>query len=103
MQFEAMPFELRLSNRSDPNDTEAFSIILIVDPTEARLGTNNRTYDSSTVPHHVLQPNNGQWRQYWISYSKQTHTVQYGIGEMRSLFTIFRIILDEIDHQSMKD
>ncbi|CAF1469409.1 unnamed protein product [Rotaria magnacalcarata] len=103
MEFEAMPFELRLSNRSDPSDTEAFSIILVVDPTEARLGTNNRTYDSSTVPHHVLQPNNGQWRQYWISYSKETHTVQYGIGEMRSLFTIFRIILDEMDHQSMKD
>ncbi|CAF1096652.1 unnamed protein product [Rotaria sp. Silwood1] len=62
-----------------------------------------RDYDSSTIPHHVLQEKNGNWHQYWISYFKDTRTVKYGLGEIRSLFTIFHITIDEKEDGGMKD
>ena len=103
MQIEATPFEIRLSNKKDPKDPEAFSIILTVDDKEARLSTNLRNYDSSVVPHHVIQKKNENWHQYWLSYFKDTRTVKYGIGEIRSLFTIFHITIDEQEDAGMKD
>lgn len=101
MELEAMPFEILISNQLDLKDPAAFYIFLSVNTNEVRIGTSTRTYDQSTVSHHTLQSTNGKWHQYWLSYSALTHTVRYGLGEIRSLFTIFQTTLDAEDARKM--
>ncbi|CAF1374160.1 unnamed protein product [Rotaria sp. Silwood1] len=95
MELEPMPFELCLSSKPNPDDPEAFSIILAVDTTGAFLGTNKKTYDQSHIPQHLIQPNNGKWHTYWLSFFKDTRKVRYGIGEIRSMFSVFEITIEE--------
>ncbi|CAF3041212.1 unnamed protein product [Rotaria sp. Silwood2] len=95
MELEPMPFELCLSSKPNPDDPEAFSIILGVDTTGAFFGTNKKTYDQSHIPQHLIQPNNGKWHTYWLSFFKDTRKLRYGIGEIRSMFSIFEITIEE--------
>ncbi|CAF1391348.1 unnamed protein product [Rotaria sp. Silwood1] len=103
MQQTSIPFEIHLSNKKDANDPTAYSIILSIDEKEVILRTSFGTSDSSTELHHTLQPDDGSWHRYWISFSKITLQALYGIGEIRPFFTILNSSLKESDLQQIKE
>ncbi len=96
-----MAFELQLSNKQDPKDPTAYTIVLRVDEHEAKLSANNVELDVSTDPHHILQPDDGRWHTYWLSIFKNTRQVKYGIGETRLNFAIYNNDLAENDSPSI--
>lgn len=102
MLRKPISFELYLSNKEDPNDSTAYKIVLSIDETEARIGSNNHVLDSSKQMQHILQPDNDKWHTYWISLFKDTRNVKYGIGEVRAGFTIFNVFLKDEDIDAIK-
>ncbi|CAF5009570.1 unnamed protein product [Rotaria sp. Silwood1] len=110
-QHESIPFELRISNKQDPNDntTDSYAIILKVDTREAQLGTVTvqgghvlRVRDNTTEPHQVLQMDDGHWHCYWLTFYGGHRMVQYGIGEIRPKFAILEAHLEEQDKASIE-
>jgi hypothetical protein len=97
MELEPMPFELQLSNKQDPHDKTAYTVVLTVNEHEAKLTVNNVVLDVSTDPNHILQSDDGKWHTHWLSIFKETRQVKYGIGETRLSFTIFNKDLAEND------
>ena len=84
MQRKSLPFELRLSNKKDPDDRNAYSITLSVDTNEVKLSTSTGQSDATTDPRYTLQPGNDYWHRYWISlFAINDPSVKYGIGEVR--------------------
>ncbi|CAF4804112.1 unnamed protein product, partial [Rotaria sp. Silwood2] len=76
-QYESIPFELRISNKQDPNDKapNSYAILLKVDTREAQLGTINaqdghvlRVRDITTEPHQALQMDDDHWHCYWFTF-----------------------------------
>ncbi|CAF1176120.1 unnamed protein product [Rotaria sp. Silwood1] len=103
MQRKSVPFELHLSNKSDPHDSEAYSIILSVNKNNVTLRTSTTELCTSTESFHVLQSEQGCWHRYWISLYAANRNVQYGIGEIRPLFSIFNTNITENESGLMKN
>ncbi|CAF1480667.1 unnamed protein product [Rotaria sordida] len=89
MQRTSIPFELHLSNKSNPHDSDAYSIILSVNKNNVTLRTTTTELCTSTESLHILQTEQECWHRYWISLYATNRNVQYGIGEIRPLFSIF--------------
>jgi hypothetical protein len=108
---ESIPFELRISNKQNPNDNDvhSYAIVLNVDSREAQLATADvhhghelRVRDSTTEVHQVLHVNDGHWHCYWLTFYSEHRTVQYGIGEIRPTFKILEAHLQEYDKASIE-
>jgi hypothetical protein len=95
MQKEEIPFELRLSNSKNPHDGSAYSIILSVKKEQIKLSTSTGQSYESIDPLHTLQSEDGSWHRYWISFYEQDGNVKYGVGEIRSLFAVFDVVLPQ--------
>lgn len=103
MQRTSKPFELILSNKNNLHDPTAFSIILSVNQNRATLSTTTKQLDTSTEGLHILQSEQDCWHRYWISFYAKTGNIQYGIGEIRPLFSIFNVNLPENELKQMKE
>jgi len=103
---ESIPFELRLSNKENPNnnDINSYIIVLKVDTREAQLGTlaahhehEIRVRDSTTELHQILHLYDGYWHCYWLTFYGEHRTIQYGVGEIRPKFKVLEVHLQEHD------
>ncbi|CAF1545124.1 unnamed protein product [Rotaria magnacalcarata] len=103
MQRTSTPFELKLSNKNDPHDPQAFSIILSVNDNKVTLSTSTKEYCTSMESLHKIQTDTGCWHRYWISFYAANRNIQYGIGEIRPSFSIFNINLPENESRLMKE
>jgi hypothetical protein len=102
MQRKSIPFELQLSNKRDPHDLAAYSIILSVNKDEVKLKTSTGQPCTSTDSRYTLQSEDEYWHRYWISLFAIDRNVKYGIGEVRSSFSLFDIDLPENELPLMK-
>ncbi|CAF1079630.1 unnamed protein product [Rotaria sordida] len=103
MQRKSIPFELRLSNKRDPHDLTAYSIILSVNKNEVKLSTSTGQSHTSTDSLYTLQSEDEYWHRYWISLFAINRNVKYGFGEVRPSFSIFDIDLPTEESQSIKE
>lgn len=89
-QKGSFSFELFVSTKPRVDDPAAFALVLKVDSHEALLGLFNngslRVLERTNNPAALLQPNDGQWQTYWLSYFKDTSMIKYGVGEVRPRF-----------------
>jgi hypothetical protein len=108
---ESIPFELRVSNKQNPNDndTNSYAIVLKADTREVQLGTIDAHHehelcvrDSTTEFHQVLHLNDGYWHCYWFTFYGEHRMVQYGVGEIRPKFKILEAHLQEHDKASIE-
>ena len=88
LQRKSKPFELKLSNKRDPHDPSAYSILLSVSTNEVKLTTSTGQSYTATLPLHTLQAEDGTWHRYWISLFGNERNVKYGIGEIRPSFAV---------------
>lgn len=102
MLEKPIPFELRISNKENPTDPNAYIISLSVDEVEAKLTVQDQARDSSQLTTHTLHRDDGKWHTYWLSLFKDTQTVKYGVGEVRDAFTIFNISLPDQEKDLFK-
>ncbi|UJR29399.1 hypothetical protein I4U23_010611 [Adineta vaga] len=105
MQQKSIPFELWLSNKENPQDPNAYVIILSVEKDQVKLIVNSKEIQISTNPLYTLQPEDGNWHRYWISFYDNNRNIKYGIGEIRPSFAVFNINLskEEEKYELMKD
>ena len=103
MLRKAIPFQLYLSNKEDPQDRNAYKIFLFVDAVETKIGVSDKVFDSSKLTQHILQSEDEKWHTYWLSLFKDTRNVKYGIGEVRAAFTIFNVFLPDNEINQMKE
>ncbi|CAF1270002.1 unnamed protein product [Adineta steineri] len=103
MQRKSVPFELKLSNKKDASDQNAYSIILSVNQNEVKLSTSTGQSYTSTDTIYTLQSEGEHWRRYWISLFSIARNVKYGIGEVRPSFSVFDIELPENESQLMRE
>jgi hypothetical protein len=109
IQNSSIPFEIILSNANKLtgiNGENKYSIILVVNNREVTLATfihdQKHLLDRTDESHQILQTNNNNHEYiYWISFSKETLTVMYGIGEIRPKFKVLQAHLDSKHVQSM--
>jgi len=109
---ESIPFELCLSNKQNPHDSNPnnYAIVLKVDTREALLGTISSQHghtlyarDSTTELHQILQLNDNYWHCYWLTFYGIDRMVRYGIGEIRPQFKILETHLPECDRTSLEN
>jgi hypothetical protein len=113
-QKDSLPFELFVSTKSKADDPDAFALVLKVDNRESILGLfqngSLRVLQRTTRAAALLQPNNGKWETYWLSYFKDKSMVKYGVGEVRPSFFMLEFTISaeensvfaEIQHLHIK-
>ncbi|CAF4006107.1 unnamed protein product [Adineta steineri] len=111
-QTSDIPFQLILSNASALNaihKENTYSIVLIVNKREVTLNVyingQEHLLGHTDELQHILQlyNNDDKENMYWLSFSKQTSTVMYGIGEIRPKFKILEAHLDEKYFQAISN
>ncbi|CAF3590853.1 unnamed protein product [Rotaria socialis] len=111
-QHKSVPFELRISNKLDPNDNAAnsYAIVLTVNVDKAQLGLVNaqcghtlRALDNTQESHEVLQADDSSWHCYWLTFYGEYRMIQYGIGEIRPRFKILEVHPHECDKISINN
>ncbi|CAF1327486.1 unnamed protein product [Adineta steineri] len=103
MQQTSIPFKLRLSNKEDPHDRDAYSIMLSINENKVVLSTSTGQTYESTDQLHILQRDDGNWHRYWISFFETDGNIKYGVGEIRPLFAVFSINVSENERKLMKE
>jgi hypothetical protein len=80
------PFELCLSNKENPSDSNAYSIRVSVTSETVKITTSAGSSWECKDPLYTLQPEDGFWHKYWISLYATEANVKYGVGEVRPAF-----------------
>lgn len=101
-QNGSFSFEFFVSNRPTANDPTAFALVLKVDSSESSLGLFSdgsvRVLKQTPYAAALLQPNDGKWQNYWLSYFKDTSMIKYGVGEVRPRFAMLELDLSVKDN-----